>query len=334
MTKRITSLVVAVLLAAPAIAAAESADAEYKRGQTALRAGRIVEACDAFASSHKLDPKIETELSLADCLEQDGKLVAASRLYRAAADKDGNEARAKKSAAKAAKLEAKAPRLRFLINPKPEGIAIKVDGEPIEGTSELRVDIGPHEVIATAPGFEGRASPKVDGARPIIDVIIRMEPKEEDAPAPPAASPESPKKAAPMEATEAAPESMAAQERPLPDGPPAKSNRKRNGIILSAAGAGLAIGAGVMLGIASSKFNTESELCPNARCANETDLARANALLDNGTAYRNAGIGVGVGGVALLAIGGYLLLTPSESQTRVSVQTGSGTTAITFGGSF
>jgi hypothetical protein len=334
MTKRITSIIVAVLLAAPAIAAAESADAEYKRGQTALRAGRIVEACEAFASSHKLDPKIETELSLADCLEQDGKLVAASRLYRTAADKDGNEARAKKSAAKAAKLEAKAPRLRFLINPKPEGTTIKVDGEPIASTSELRVDIGPHEVIATAPGFEGRASPKVDGARPIIDVIIRMEPKEEAAPDPTPAT-ETPAKAAPSmrPESEGTPTAMM-EDRPRAGGPPAKSSRRRNGIVLTAAGAGLAIGAGVMFGISASKFNTESELCPDARCANETDLARANALLDNGTTIRNVGIGVGISGVALLAIGGYLLMTPGESQTRVSVQTGSGTTAITFGGSF
>jgi hypothetical protein len=124
------------------------------------------------------------------------------------------------------------------------------------------------------------------------------------------------------------------EDRPRAGGPPAKSSRRRNGIVLTAAGAGLAIGAGVMFGISASKFNTESELCPDARCANETDLARANALLDNGTTIRNVGIGVGISGVALLAIGGYLLMTPGESQTRVSVQTGSGTTAITFGGSF
>src|ERR1043165_9608364 len=148
MTKPLTRIILAALVLAPAVAAADDdAASEYKRGQTALRAGRIHEACDAFEASAKIDPKMETELSLADCLEQDGKIIAASRVYRSAAAKDTDEARAKRSSAKAAKLEAKAPRLRFAINPKPDGLIIKVDGVAIQGTSEVRVDIGPHEVL-------------------------------------------------------------------------------------------------------------------------------------------------------------------------------------------
>lgn len=343
MTKPLTRIILAALVLAPAVAAADDdAASAYKRGQTALRAGRIHEACDAFEASAKLDPKMETELSLADCLEQDGKLVAASRLYQSLATKDTDAGRAKRSSAKAAKLEAKAPRLRFAINPKPDGLVIKVDGEPIQGTSDVRVDIGPHEVIAMAPGLEGHASPAVDGSHPIVDVILRMEVNEATAPRPeptpsemPAPAPE-PKAAPEREMRDDKPETETAS-RPMDETPVASSSgshRKRNGVILTAAGGTLAIGAGIMLGMAASKFNTESDLCPDHKCQNTMDLARANALLDNGTTLRGVGIGVGIGGVALLAVGGYLLMTPGHESTRVSLQVGHGTTGVAFSGSF
>ncbi|HUS30508.1 MAG TPA: hypothetical protein VMZ53_18490 [Kofleriaceae bacterium] len=337
MTKPMTRLILVALVLSPALAAADDAAAEYKRGQTALKAGRVHEACDAFAASAKLDAKIETELSLADCLEQDGKIMAAARLYKKLGEKDTDTARAKKSSAKATKLEAKAPRLRFAINPKPQGLVITVDGEAIAGTDEARVDIGPHEVVGTAPGFEGHASPAVDGSRPIVDVILRMEEKAEPAPPvqtrepAPAATPKPNTAPEPAPPTAAQPEAAA----PMVEGSiTTTSHRKRNGVVLTAAGAGLAIGAGVMLGLAASKFSTERELCPNAQCANEMDRARANALLDNGTTLRTIGIGVGVTGVALLAVGGYMLMTPDHESTRVSLSVGNGSTAVVFGGSF
>jgi len=326
------SFLLAAILLSPAFALAdtESADAAYRRGQAALKAGRIHEACDALAASDKLEPRIETELSLADCYEQDGKVIAASRLYRTLADKDTNPARAKKASAKATQLEAKAPRLRFAINPRPDGLVIRVDGEVVPSSGDVRVDIGTHEVIATAPGFEGHASPAVDGARPILDVIIRMEPKAE------AAQPEASAPASGATATATPPASGAA---PAPAEPMASidarpDHRKRNGVIVAGAGAGLVVGAGVLFGLAASKFGTEHDLCPDARCASPTDLARANALLDNGTTLRDVGIGLGIGGVALIAVGGYLLLTPHREAPRVSVHAGHGMTGVSFSGSF
>src|ERR1700742_3977673 len=102
----------------------ETADQALKRGQAAYKAGRVHEACDAYATSDKLSTSLDTEKMLADCYEQDGKPVTAAKLYRSIADRADRTA----MLAKATKLEAKAPRLRFAINPMPAGLVVKVDG--------------------------------------------------------------------------------------------------------------------------------------------------------------------------------------------------------------
>src|SRR5437763_6757202 len=99
--------ILAAVLFAPALASADSADSLYKDGQAAMKAGRVDEACQKFEASDKADAKLDTELALADCYEQDGKPVAAAKLLRATADKDSNADRKKKSTDKATKLEAK-----------------------------------------------------------------------------------------------------------------------------------------------------------------------------------------------------------------------------------
>src|SRR5262245_53557621 len=127
MTKRIF-IAAALLLPAGIALADDTADSALARGKAALKAGRIHEACDAFEASAKLDARIDTELSLASCYAQDGKPMPAARLYRSVAAKDSDAARRQSSIAKAAKLEASAPKLRFAINPMPTGLVIKVDG--------------------------------------------------------------------------------------------------------------------------------------------------------------------------------------------------------------
>src|SRR5258705_7441916 len=110
----------ATLIGTAGIASADDdAAAAYSKGQRALKAGRVHEACTAFEESHKLEAKLETEQSLAECYEQDGKPIAAARLYRMIAEKESSPDRSKKAIARADKLEAKAPPLRFAINPRP-----------------------------------------------------------------------------------------------------------------------------------------------------------------------------------------------------------------------
>jgi hypothetical protein len=330
-----TSRLIIALVATTRIAAADpddTADGALKHGQAALKAGRVHEACGAFEASDKLAASVDTELLLAGCYEQDGKTMAAARLYRGVADKDTNSARRQQSIAKAAKLEAKAPKLRFAINPNPPGLVVKVDGVEVPATGDVLVDVGPHEVVATAPGYQGHASAPVDRDRAIVDVILRMEPVAETAPAPaPAAAPEA---TAPATAT-AAPAAAAAGAPAMSDEMPASSDhRKRNGIILGAGGVAMLVGSVVLWQLSSHKFDDEHALCPMSKCANDADLASANSLLSDGHTLRGVSIGMGIGGGVLIAAGAYLLLTPHARESRVAVHVGRDSAGIAYAGRF
>ena len=327
--KILLGMFTAALLAHSTIARAdESASAAFKRGQAALAAKQIQEACEAFTTSERLEPKIETELALADCLGQQDKPATAARMYRSAAENDKNARRAKKSIQKAAQLEAKAPKLHFTLGNRPAGLAIKVDGVDVSPTADIPVDFGPHEIVASAPGFEiTKASASPDGSEPIVEVRLLLL-RTQSTPEPVVETKPEPE---PKPEPEAQPAPMTAKISMTEHSP---SHRRRNGIIIGAAGLGLAATAGVFLGVAASKFSTERDLCPNATCANPTDLARANALLDNGTTLRNIGIGVGIGGVALMAVGGYMMLTSKKEAPMVSAQVTNDSTTLTFSRSF
>jgi hypothetical protein len=303
-----TFLIATTLLVTAGIASAdESAADALKRGHAAYKAGRIHEACDAYATSEKLAASTDTETSLAACYEQDGKPVAAAKLYRKAG-----------SAAKAAKLEARAPKLRFAVKQVP-GLKIMVDGVEVPATEDVMVDTGPHEVTATAPGFVGHASAPVDREKAIVDVIIRLEPVAEPAPAPPAPAPAPAPQSEP--AATAAPAPMAAPAQPMADmHDEPTDHRKRNGIIIGAVGVAALATAGVMFAVSSSKFDDEHSLCPNSMCANTDDLAKAHSLLDDGHTYRGLSIGMGIGGVVLAAAGVYLLVTPHHEESHMTVQ--------------
>ncbi len=287
-----------LLVTISSVAFADDADSAFQRGRTAMKAGRIHEACDAYAQSEQLAARAETELALAVCYEQDGKPASAARLYRAAGQ-----------LAKAQKLEARAPKLRFAISPMPPGLVVKVDGVVVPATEDALVDTGPHEVVATAPGFAGHASAPVDRERAILDVIVRMEPVAEPVPAP--ASPPPPKsELVPVAPTEAA--------APMP-APEHANHRKRNGLIVGAVGLGALVGAAVMFAESSSKFDDAQRLCPASTCANAADLAQGHSLLSDGHTLRGAAIGTSIAGALLVAAGTYLWMTPSHEASHVSV---------------
>ena len=296
----------------------ETAEAALERGKAAMKDGRITEACAAFAASAKIDPKIDTRLRLAKCYEQDGKLVAAARLFRDAADDDTDAARRQTSIAKAAKLEARAPKLRLALTSRPAGLVVKVDGIEVPSNEDVLVDLGPHEVTATAPGFAGRASAPVDREGAILDVIIRMEPVEQTTP--PAAAPAATSAAPAAEEPEALPETTTTATRSLSTKTErSTSHRKRNGIILGAGGTALLVGAVVLFKSSSDKFDEEQALCPMSKCKNDEDLTRARDLISDSRLHRGLSIGMGVGAGLALTAGAYLLLTPSKEQMPVAV---------------
>jgi len=308
-----------VLVMLPAaIAAAEpndSARASFERGQAALKAGRVHEACDAFAASEKLAASTDTEASLASCYERDGKPASAARVYRTLAGRD--TAREKTWTAKAAKLEAKAPKLRFAISPMPPGLVVKVDGLQVSATEDVLVDTGPHEVIATAPGYEGRASAPVDREGAILDVIIRLQAKPQEA-----APMKEPAMPAPM-AKESAPAPMA--EAPM-EAEASVGHRRRNGFIVGAVGLGVLVGAGVTFGVSVSKLDDYRALCPDSMCSSQANLDQANSLISDARTLRGVSIGMGIGSGVLLAAGAYLVITGDSHVSLHADASGAGVT--------
>jgi hypothetical protein len=304
-------LLVTLLAYAPLAAAepGETARAAAARGRAALRAGHIHEACDAFAASDQLAATADTEVHLAACYEQDGKPASAARTYRSAADKDTSAARRKASLARAEKLEARAPRLHFTIRPNPAGLVLRVDGAEVPADQDAIVDTGPHEVVATAPGYEGHASAPVDREGTTVQVIVQLDPTAEVAQAP----------VAPVAPTIAQPPVSEPAPKPLPAAP-APDHRTRNGIILGAAGLGVLAGAVIAYEAGSSKFDDAATLCPGQVCASDADLMKGHSLLSDGRTLRQVSIGMGIGSAVLLAAGGYLLMTGHREESHVAVQ--------------
>jgi len=328
----------------------ESAEAALKRGNSAMKAGRVAEACAAYDKSMKLDPEISTRLKLAKCYEQEGKLVAAARLYRDAADDDGNPARRQTSTAKAAALEAKAPRLRLTLTAEPEGLKVKVDGIEVPADDDVLVDIGPHVVVAVAPGYYGKSSVPIDREKQILDVIVRVEPVTSDPGGKAAKMPAKAETTMPAPAAEEAQDDEAEEStttatesmKPMAAKSPKRSkssqsastsHRTRNGILLGAGGLGLLVGSGILFKLSEDKFDEERALCPASQCRNSIDLGKARGLIDDARLQRGFSIGMGIGGGLALAVGAYLLLRPSgehnEEQPALSVSVdGSGTNVV------
>jgi hypothetical protein len=328
------SILIIAILAGASVAAAETetADQAFKRGKAAQKAGRITEACAAFESSVKLDGKnVDAQLALAGCNEQDGKLMSAAKLYRAIAELDSTAARREKSLLLAAKLEARAPRLRLSFTPKVEGLTVTVDGLTVSPTADVYVDLGPHEVVATAPGYAGRASAPVDRERAIVDVIVRLETvATAPAPAPEAKPAPEPAAPAPAPAATPPPATTEVQADTSADVVPRKSNRKRNGIIVGAAGVGMLVGAAVLFKSSSDKFDEEQALCPMSRCRTEADLERAEELISQSRTRRGISIGMGIGSAALLGIATYLLVTDDRNEPAVAVSVDRGGASVAY----
>ena len=199
----------------------------------------------------------------------------------------------------------------------PAGLIVKVDGVEVSSTDDIPVDVGPHEVTATAPGYQGHASAPVDRDHAIIDVIVRMEPAPTQAPAPepaPLPAPSPTTTPAPVAAPMATPAPMAATTEPA-----RTDHRMRNGIIVGAAGVGVLVTSAILYGLSSSKFDDEHSLCPDSKCANNAVLANAESLLSDGRAYRGFGIGTSVAGGLLLVASGYLLFAPHKEESHVAL---------------
>jgi hypothetical protein len=271
-----------------------TAEAAFLKGKDLMKAGKIEEACDAFARSQTLDPQDGTAYNLALCDEQAGKLASAWGLFRQLAQTDSNKKRRKDSDKHG---QALAPRLtKMLITVDFEGvpgIVITRNGDDVTAAVgiESPVDPGDYTIVVTAPGYQSFTA-TVSATGEGMTVAVSVPPLE---------------KTAATQVTEPAP----GGDRPVDRVDPAPVATTRGGgghrkvIGLSVAGGGIVIAAtGLVFGALASSHHQEAlDVCGgDTRCANADDAAAATDLEARAHTDGNvASVLVAAGGVALAA---------------------------------
>jgi hypothetical protein len=190
------TLAVLVPISAGAQSASAQAEILFHQGRDLMKAGKYAEACTAFETSQKLDPKVTTLLNLADCRERNGQLATALASF-SEAEKAARAGGAKtqsfvKTAANhAANLEGRLSKLTIAVaaDRRITGLELTRNAEPVDPATwgiALPVDGGTYEIVARAPGRETWSTTvrvKVEGDAKTVDVPA-LAPK----PTPPAKS--------------------------------------------------------------------------------------------------------------------------------------------------
>jgi hypothetical protein len=155
------------------------ADETFEQGRKLMEQKRYAEACSAFEQSQRLDPQNGTLFNLADCEVHLGKLATAWAHYRELARTDANADRKELSTQLARDLEKRLPKLVVDVTPRPADVKLAVDGA--DSTSlvgvELPVDLGDHEVVASARGFsDAHQKIAIRDERKVTHVALALEP--------------------------------------------------------------------------------------------------------------------------------------------------------------
>lgn len=155
---------VAVSIATVAATAAASPEAEqlFRDGRALMKKGDAAGACDAFARSQHLEPKVGTLLNLADCQEQLGKTASAWETFLEAkvlAATTGDSRRAAEAARRATALE---PSLSYLTTAVPAEhrvaeLVVRRNGLELDAAAwnaAVPLDPGAYTIEAVAPGYQ------------------------------------------------------------------------------------------------------------------------------------------------------------------------------------
>jgi hypothetical protein len=313
-------------------ARAQNAQAEalFQEGNRLIAEGQIARACDAFATSNRLEPGAGVLLNLGDCRVQNGQLASAWAAYKAALSRAKTP---KKRVDAQAKVAALAPRISYLTvsisdDSRPEGLLLTSNGEPLDPTQwnrALPVDGGDYVIAGNAPGREPWqvvAHVPVEGGNVTVEVprfrqrnqspasAAAPEPREGakvsargpklDEPSQPGSAPRAPP--VPLAATSPAPLAEPAGQPPAQPTSAFTTTRK---IAIGAAGvSAIGIVAGVALGVsAKRKQNDAFDQCPDplVPCARASE---AQALIESGHRQAlEANIALGIGAAAAIGAG-------------------------------
>ncbi len=130
----------------------------FEQGRKLLE-GNELQACQLFRESLKLDPRVGTQLNVANCEEQEGHLLAAHQYWIDAAEaaRASGDARADYAASRATAIAERLPKLTVRLGTGAPGDAIvSLDGIAFS-SKEMRampVEPGEHLLVATARNWD------------------------------------------------------------------------------------------------------------------------------------------------------------------------------------
>jgi hypothetical protein len=291
------ALVASSIVAAATTARADSiqvAQETFERGRQLMAEKKFAEACAAFEQSQRLDPEFGTLYNLATCDEEIGKLATAWNLYREVARGDQNKTRRQVASDLAAKLAPRVPKLVVDVPSAPAGLVVTIDGTDSSRLVgiEVRVDLGDHVVVATAPGFRERRETVRTAREGTTDKLsLALERAEV---APPVASP-APRPAPPTTPVVIAPPTVRAA------ADPAGNDRVLAGKVV-VVGGGVVVAGGLVVGALALSAYHDAQSC--MACDRPSDSHHAVVLGNVSTITVVVGLATVVGGIYLWRSGG------------------------------
>ena len=290
-------------LAQPAGAQAETL---FRQGRDLMAAGKLPEACSAFAESQKLEPAITTLINLAGCREKNGQIATAWGLFldaerqtrdaTKAADKQLHDVAKKRAAAlepRLSKLEIDVPDASKL-----DHLEVKRGDDAVDSGAwnrALPVDGGTYTITANAQGFQPWSTQiTVAGEKDSKKVEV---PKLVALPAQPTPTP-------------------TPTPTPIDNGVHATAQVSAPNHTLPIA---VTAGAVVLLGGALA-FDLWGDSTYNDAKAEMTSQSRRDSLYDSANSKRYVAIGFGVGGVAAAGVAVWLWLRPSHARDEQAVR--------------
>jgi hypothetical protein len=282
-----------------------AAEALFNKGLSEMEAGHYDTACPTIKESQRLDPRMGTLFTLAECEAKGGMIASAVAHYDeylrlfgrlTAQQKTSQAGREKVSATQKAALTPQVPYVTLVLRDAPAGTTVKWDDVvfnlPALGVP-LPVNPGDHTATTQLPGGGGNLVTHV--------TIARGERKQVDLKLPPSGSA---KPAAAAAAVVSATTAPAAASAPPADDPQASGSRKP--FIYGAAGVGaLGIIVGSITGlVVIGKKGTIEDNCVETSC-NAVGKEAADSAQTLGT-VSTIGFGVGIVGLGAAAV---MLLT-------------------------
>jgi hypothetical protein len=265
------------------------------------RVGRLVEALDKYEETQRLP------------LASD----APDAFRRAATDakREGDE------------LKARIPRLAVHVRSQrgiPPGLSVRLDGKPLPAALldvDRPIDVGSHEIIATAPGYHSVTRSVTLSERGSASVEIDLKTVSESEPT--SAGQESRPPSEPSMAIEKA-QPGAADTSSRPTAPPARSTPERTWgwTFVGIGAAGLAASAVTGFIALGKKKTLDANACRSG-CGREFEKD-----IDTFRAMRTVSYVSAAVGVASVGVGGYLLLSGSRESAHVAATIGPGSAGL------